>query len=206
MEIDPRLLPQIALQDEPLRCRTPPVRLEREDEDGRVDSFVVLTPHRNVVEPAIHIAIHREPDDRDVWLAFDCLERALVCELVNGAVEDNRRTRFAGPLLEGVDPTRHDRSRKALLGIGVSCLFLNRLNPLVGFFFESTKSGIHRFLHNVDELCSIDLKFSVCPFTAATKTSHFQRAILCLSRRKERTRLLKASRTLQKPNTVLLER
>ena len=51
--------------------------------------------HGNAKEPAKHIPVVREADDRDVRFAPDLVEQALVRELVNNAVVDDVRTRLA---------------------------------------------------------------------------------------------------------------
>ena len=78
----PQLRVYIVLQplfhNEQLRRRAPPMRLERIREHGRVVEAFLLFRHCNAVKPSKHVAVRREPDDRDVLPALEHLEKAIV--------------------------------------------------------------------------------------------------------------------------------
>ena len=67
-----------SLHSKPLRCLAPPIRLEREDELVRVVEGLFLSRHNKTVEPAKHIAVGRESNNRDVSLAIVFLKQAAI--------------------------------------------------------------------------------------------------------------------------------
>ena len=84
------------------------MRLEGEHKDVGVVEVIALSPHRDIVKRTKHIALSREPNNRNVPLAFDLVKPPLFGELIDCAVVDDCRICLARPLFEGVDTIRHE--------------------------------------------------------------------------------------------------
>ena len=85
-----RIILQLRLHSKLVRRRAPPTRLELEDEHVRVVEEPALFRHSAAVEPAKHVPVCRESDERDVRFSLDIVEQPFMGELVNSAVEDDR--------------------------------------------------------------------------------------------------------------------